>query len=164
MYLEALINSLRIEHNLIALRGGTVFRHLPDDAITNLLQVCTTWADLKHRDDVWISLIAFNISTWSCPRRPRKPWYTIYFEKRQLCRKQLRYKHEILLLALSGSKPATIHPCGKKRALHGPLRTDSVAGMRKMLREMGPDLDVNYISDVSGNHILTLAAKCGATR
>eukprot|EP00976_Prorocentrum_cordatum_P098960 1191626-Prorocentrum_minimum.AAC.3 len=136
--------------------GCTVFRHLPDDALTQLLQVCRDWAELRHRNELWISLISLNLPKWSLPRRPRKAWHTIYFEKRKNDRKQWRYKHEILLLALSGKKT------GKRQ--YGPLRTDSVGGMRKLLRQMGPDLDVSYVSDVSGNHIFNLAVKCGATR
>mmetsp|Transcript_16496 Transcript_16496/g.27760 ORF Transcript_16496/g.27760 Transcript_16496/m.27760 type:complete len:274 (+) Transcript_16496:276-1097(+) len=133
-----------------------VFRELPDDAIVKMLQVCTAWSGLRHREDLWRSLIVARLSTWSMPRRPRKSWHAIYFERRCKGRRQWKYRHEILLVSLAGKKPG--------KAQYGPLRTDSVAGMRKLLRELGDDLDVNFVSDVSGNHILNLAAKCGATR
>jgi hypothetical protein len=121
-----------------------------------MLQVCTAWSGLRHREDLWRSLIVARLSTWSMPRRPRKSWHAIYFERRCIGRRQWKYRHEILLVSLAGKKPG--------KAQYGPLRTDSVAGLRKLLRELGDDLDVNFVSDVSGNHILNLAAKCGATR
>jgi len=125
----------------------------PDDAIVNILKFLditteyarllalshTTRKQLQSREAVWRQLCP---SHWQLPRRPRKPWHSLFFE-------QLRRETE-------ANRKRNDDTLGKASNLL--LKGDHQQSIEKLINQ-NPAYDINYNSGVvcERNSILNLA-------
>ena len=141
----------------------TLLLSLPDEVIARIFAVvereadgpkylarlscaCRSWRDAFATSNAWRVQLEQHRRA---PSRPRRGWRDLYFVqlKKELEIRKMRHEHMLIrLLATSG----------------GALRGDSSTGLRKEIKSLGADLDVNHrFASMRGRTLLGICAAMG---
>lgn len=141
----------------------TLLLSLPDEVIARIFAVvereadgpkylarlscaCRSWRDAFATSNAWRVQLEQHRRA---PSRPRRGWRDLYFAqlKKELAIRKMRHEHMLIrLLASSG----------------GALRGDSSTGLRKEIKSLGADLDVNHrFASMRGRTLLGICAAMG---
>ena len=114
--------------------------------LARLSCVCRSWRHAFATSNAWRVLLEQHRRA---PSRPRRGWRDLYFAqlKKELEIRKMRHEHMLIrLLASSG----------------GALRGDSSTGLRREMKSLGPDLDVNHrFASMRGRTLLGICAAMG---
>ena len=117
--------------------------------LARLSCVCRSWRDAFATSNAWRVLLEQHRRA---PSRPRRGWRDLYFAqlKKELEIRKMRHEHMLIRLLASSGVGETA------------LRGDSVSGLRREFKSLGPDLDVNHrFASMRGRTLLGICAAMG---
>ena len=144
----------------------TLLLSLPDEVIARIFAVvereadgpkylarlscaCRSWRDAFATSNAWRVQLEQHRRA---PSRPRRGWRDLYFAqlKKELEIRKMRHEHMLIRLLASSGVGETA------------LRGDSVSGLRREFKSLGPDLDVNHrFASMRGRTLLGICAAMG---
>ena len=117
--------------------------------LARLSCVCRSWRHAFATSNAWRVLLEQHRRA---PSRPRRGWRDLYFAqlKKELEIRKMRHEHMLIRLLASSGVGETA------------LRGDSVSGLRREFKSLGPDLDVNHrFASMRGRTLLGICAAMG---
>ena len=117
--------------------------------LARLSCVCRSWRHAFATSNAWRVLLEQHRRA---PSRPRRGWRDLYFVqlKKELEIRKMRHEHMLIRLLASSGVGETA------------LRGDSVSGLRREFKSLGPDLDVNHrFASMRGRTLLGICAAMG---